>query len=59
MACGFGACMGCSIPMKAGGYKRVCKEGPVFDSREIEWGEQDSLIRLISPIRPISRMNGE
>jgi dihydroorotate dehydrogenase electron transfer subunit len=40
MACGFGACMGCSIPMKAGGYKRVCKEGPVFDSREIEWGEQ-------------------
>jgi dihydroorotate dehydrogenase electron transfer subunit len=56
MACGFGACMGCSIPMKAGGYKRVCKEGPVFDSREIEWGEQDSLIRLISPI---SRMDGE
>jgi dihydroorotate dehydrogenase electron transfer subunit len=40
MACGFGACMGCSIPIKAGGYKRVCKEGPVFDSREIEWGEQ-------------------
>ncbi len=38
MACGFGACMGCSIPMKAGGYKRACKEGPVFDSREIEWG---------------------
>jgi dihydroorotate dehydrogenase electron transfer subunit len=40
MACGLGACMGCSIPMKAGGYKRACKEGPVFDSREIEWGEQ-------------------
>jgi len=40
MACGFGACMGCSVPMKAGGYKRACKEGPVFDSREIEWGEQ-------------------
>jgi len=39
MACGFGACMGCSVPMKAGGYKRACKEGPVFDSREIEWGE--------------------
>jgi dihydroorotate dehydrogenase electron transfer subunit len=54
MACGFGACMGCSLPMKAGGYKRVCKEGPVFDSREIAWG--DCLIR---PIRPISRMDGE
>jgi len=40
MACGLGACMGCSIPMKAGGFKRACKEGPVFDSREIEWGEQ-------------------
>jgi dihydroorotate dehydrogenase electron transfer subunit len=40
MACGLGACMGCSIPVKAGGYKRACKEGPVFDSREIEWGEQ-------------------
>jgi dihydroorotate dehydrogenase electron transfer subunit len=40
MACGLGACMGCSVPMKAGGYKRACKEGPVFDSREIEWGEQ-------------------
>jgi len=40
MACGFGVCMGCSIPMKEGGYKRACKEGPVFDSREIAWGEQ-------------------
>jgi dihydroorotate dehydrogenase electron transfer subunit len=37
MACGLGVCMGCSIAMKAGGYKRVCKEGPVFDSREVEW----------------------
>jgi dihydroorotate dehydrogenase electron transfer subunit len=46
MACGLGACMGCSIPMRAGGYKRACKEGPVFDSREIEWGEQ---IRLEMP----------
>lgn len=56
MACGFGVCMGCSVPMKAGGYKRACKEGPVFDSREVDWGEQ---VRLISPIRPISRMDGE
>jgi dihydroorotate dehydrogenase electron transfer subunit len=40
MACGLGACMGCSIPMKAGGYKRACKEGPVFDSRDVEWAEQ-------------------
>ena len=40
MACGLGACMGCSVPMKAGGYKRACKEGPVFDSREIEWSSK-------------------
>ncbi len=46
MACGLGACMGCSIPLKAGGYKRACKEGPVFDSRDIDWGEQ---IRLEMP----------
>jgi dihydroorotate dehydrogenase electron transfer subunit len=40
MACGLGACMGCSIPQKTGGYKRACKEGPVFDSRELDWSEQ-------------------
>ena len=43
MGCGLGACMGCSIPMKAGGYKRACKEGPVFDSRDIDWSEQIKL----------------
>ncbi len=40
MACGLGACMGCSIPVKAGGYKRACKEGPVFDSKEVDWSER-------------------
>lgn len=43
MACGLGVCMGCSVSMKAGGYKRVCKEGPVFDSREIDWNEHMTL----------------
>lgn len=36
MGCGFGACMGCSIPTK-NGMKRVCKEGPVFKKEEIVW----------------------
>ena len=36
MACGIGACLGCAI-MTADGYKMVCKDGPVFDSREIVW----------------------
>ena len=41
MACGFGACMGCAIEARPRGaepaYKLVCKDGPVFDSRELVW----------------------
>jgi dihydroorotate dehydrogenase electron transfer subunit len=37
MACGVGACMGCAVKMAAGGYKRACIEGPVFDGKEIAW----------------------
>ncbi len=37
MGCGFGACMGCSMTMVDGSYKRVCKEGPVFRREEILW----------------------
>ena len=36
MGCGFGACMGCSIETK-GGPKRICKDGPVFESEELLW----------------------
>jgi len=36
MACGFGACLGCAVKT-VHGYKRVCKEGPVFPIEEIEW----------------------
>lgn len=35
MGCGFGACMGCSINT-ASGPKRICKEGPVFNAKEIK-----------------------
>lgn len=34
MACGVGACMGCNVETE-NGSKRVCKEGPVFMSREL------------------------
>lgn len=34
MACGAGACLGCSIKTPAGN-RRVCKDGPVFDYREV------------------------
>lgn len=36
MACGFGACLGCTVET-VHGYKRVCKEGPVFPIEEIVW----------------------
>ena len=38
MGCGFGACMGCTMPT-VNGYKRVCVDGPVFRKGEILWGD--------------------
>ena len=31
MACGFGACFGCVVALRAGGYLRLCVDGPVLD----------------------------
>lgn len=36
MACGVGACLGCVVKT-VNGYKRACKEGPIFHSNEIMW----------------------
>ncbi|MCE5193128.1 dihydroorotate dehydrogenase electron transfer subunit [bacterium] len=36
MACGIGACLGCTFPTTSG-YKRVCADGPVFDAAEVIW----------------------
>lgn len=36
MACGVGACLGC-VTKTTAGYKRVCKEGPVFRIEDIIW----------------------
>jgi dihydroorotate dehydrogenase electron transfer subunit len=30
MACGFGACFGCAVPLAEGGYMRLCVDGPVI-----------------------------
>lgn len=35
MACGIGACLGCTVENTKGDFIRVCKDGPVFDSKEI------------------------
>ncbi len=37
MGCGVGICFGCSIPIKDGGYKLCCLDGPVFDASEVDW----------------------
>lgn len=41
MACGIGACLGCVCSLKEGhsesNYSRVCLDGPVYDSRVIDW----------------------
>ena len=36
MACGFGACFGCAVPLADGGYMRLCVDGPVVRGDEIE-----------------------
>jgi len=36
MACGIGACLGCVVET-ASGLKRVCKEGPIFNAKDIIW----------------------
>lgn len=35
MACGIGACLGCTIETSEGEFLRVCKDGPVFNSKEV------------------------
>ncbi len=38
MACGIGACLGCAVESRIGDkYLHVCKDGPVFDSRDIKF----------------------
>ena len=39
MACGIGACLGCVVNTTRG-QKRACKDGPVFDAREIVWRDK-------------------
>jgi NAD(P)H-flavin reductase len=36
MACGFGACFGCAVPLAEGGYMRLCVDGPVVRGTQIE-----------------------
>ncbi|MGQ9812794.1 MAG: dihydroorotate dehydrogenase electron transfer subunit [Dissulfurimicrobium sp.] len=38
MACGMGVCLGCAVKKIIGGYLHVCKDGPVMDASDIDWG---------------------
>jgi dihydroorotate dehydrogenase electron transfer subunit len=38
MGCGFGVCMGCSRKT-VGGYKRICRDGPVLGKGEVLWDD--------------------
>jgi dihydroorotate dehydrogenase electron transfer subunit len=38
MGCGFGACYSCTINTKKG-LKQVCRDGPVFELKDIIWQE--------------------
>lgn len=37
MGCGVGACLVCACDMADGTRKHACKDGPVFDSKEVDW----------------------
>ena len=38
MGCGFGVCYGCTVKTKQG-LKQVCKDGPIFNLRDVLWDE--------------------
>lgn len=44
MACGIGACVGCTVKIQKQDetdwqYLKVCKDGPVFDAKEVIWDD--------------------
>jgi dihydroorotate dehydrogenase electron transfer subunit len=41
MACGMGVCQGCAVKAAGPRFSLVCKDGPVFDSRLIDWKQYE------------------
>ena len=35
MACGYGACFGCAVPLAGGGYMRLCVDGPTVRAEQL------------------------
>jgi dihydroorotate dehydrogenase electron transfer subunit len=42
MACGYGVCLGCSVPKRGGGYVYACSEGPCVNAHVIDWSQMDA-----------------
>jgi len=41
MACGYGVCLGCPVPITEGGYLYACTQGPCVDARRVDWSRAD------------------
>ncbi len=37
MACGLGACLGCTVHGVENGYLHICRQGPVLNAEEVAW----------------------
>ena len=37
MACGFGVCLGCAVPLAAGGFALLCRDGPMLAADAVAW----------------------
>lgn len=42
MGCGYGGCLGCTVPTVRG-HVRACVEGPFFDARDVDWKALEEL----------------
>lgn len=58
MACGLGACLGCTISTKEGN-KRCCKDGPIFDSDILNLERIDSPVTSARMERRVPLSGGE
>jgi len=52
MACGYGVCLGCPVPMVDGGYLYACTQGPCLDARRVDWSKSDHAPKKIGSGRP-------
>jgi dihydroorotate dehydrogenase electron transfer subunit len=39
MACGYGVCLGCPVPITDGSYLYACMQGPCVDAARVAWGK--------------------